>query len=35
MRLIGPEHVLHAVERLLERRGEKRAPGYEPEFVFV
>jgi heptosyltransferase II len=35
MRLIGPEHVLHAVERLLERRGEKRAPAYEPEFVFV
>jgi heptosyltransferase-2 len=35
MRLIGPEHVLRAVERLVERRGEKGALGHQPEFVFV
>jgi heptosyltransferase-2 len=36
IRLIRPEHVLQAVERLLERRSEnKAAAGYEPEFVFV
>jgi heptosyltransferase-2 len=36
IRLIRPEHVLQAVERLLERRSEKKgAAGYEPEFVFV
>ena len=36
IQLIRPEHVLQAVERLLERRGEKKAAaGCQPEFVFV
>jgi len=36
IRLIRPEHVLQAVEGLLERRAEtKAAQGYRPEFVFV
>jgi heptosyltransferase-2 len=36
IRLIRPEHVLRAVEKLLERPREKRAVvGHQPEFVFV
>ncbi|MGH7928215.1 MAG: lipopolysaccharide heptosyltransferase II, partial [Candidatus Binatia bacterium] len=36
IRLIRPEHVFQAVERLLERRGDdKRAADYRPESVFV
>jgi heptosyltransferase-2 len=36
IRLIRSEHVLHAVEGLLERRAEKRVTaGHRPEFVFV
>jgi heptosyltransferase-2 len=36
IRLIRPEHVLRAVESLLERRAQGKAvSGHQPEFVFV
>jgi heptosyltransferase-2 len=36
IRLIRPEHVLAAVEKLLQRRAQgKPVLGYQPEFVFV
>jgi lipopolysaccharide heptosyltransferase II len=37
IRLIRPEHVLHAVEKLIERRSKETgaSAGHEPEYVFV